>query len=172
MWKLTSQAVGEKICPFATCEGLSTFVDASTTRNRLEGITDNISCQEHSKGAGECEVPEKSVLDVLRIASIIHCRALSTPPVHFSAPANIPLLRLLYDFINVSAPDPFWLRYPGILLWVLLIGCAAAVKRRERSYFMMYLAKVGIFTEPRCWFEAQSAILRFIEVQNTIKGCL
>lgn len=75
-------------------------------------------------------------------------------------------LRSLYEAINISGAENFWLDFPGILLWVLVVACAVAVDKEERSYFMMFLAKVGIFTEPRCWVETQTAFARFIQVQG------
>ena len=109
---------------------------------------------------------EMQVFETLHRTALIYERAVTLPHVPFNSPTNYSDLSSLYESLNTSAPDPFWLRYPGILLWVLLVGCAVSVKREERSYFMMFLAKVGIFTEQRWWFESQSAILRFIEVQS------
>lgn len=109
------------------------------------------------------------VFGVLVHAALIYQRALRHPHVPFNSSTNHSDLVTLYEALNATASDCFWLEHPGILLWVLLIGCAVAVTRVERSYFMMFLAKVGIFTEPRCWFETQTAILRFIQIQKLSK---
>jgi hypothetical protein len=169
MWHLTNQAVTGNNVSLEDSETLSTLIYSSTAWNSLEEHLDTLSPR-NSKHTLEPELAEKTVFDVLLAASIIYHRALSTPPTTFSAPANVSCLQNLFKYINVSAPDQFWLRYPGILLWVLLVGCAAAVKRSERSYFMMFLAKVGIFTELRCWFETESAILKFIAVQQRLNN--
>lgn len=109
---------------------------------------------------------EIHVFETLHHAALIYERAVSSTHVPFKSPINHSDLRSLYESLNISAVDSFWLQYPGILLWVLLVGCAVSVEREERSYFMMFLAKMGIFTEQRWWFKTQSAILRFIEVQK------
>ncbi len=111
------------------------------------------------------------VFETLHHAALIHERAVSFPHLPFNSPINYTDLRFLYESLNISAVDPFWLQYPGILLWVLLVGCAVSVEREERSYFMMFIAKIGIFTEQRWWFETQSAIMRFIEVQKLSRTC-
>jgi hypothetical protein len=170
LWYLTNQVSQGNNLSFENVEALFTFINSSTAWQPLERRLNSTYLRSLKQNPGR-NVPEKTVLGTLLAASIIYHRALSIPPTPFSDPANLPFLQILFNSLNASAPDPFWLQYPGILLWVLLVGCASAVKRSERSYFMMFLAKVGIFTKPRCWFETQSAILRFIHVQQRLNDC-
>ncbi|KAL2074994.1 hypothetical protein VTL71DRAFT_8774 [Oculimacula yallundae] len=109
---------------------------------------------------------EMHIFETLHRTAMIYERAVTPPYTHFNSPTNFADLSFLYTSLNTSAGNPFWIQYPGILLWVLLVGCATSVKREERSYFMMFLAKVGIFSDERSWNETQTAVLRFVNVQG------
>lgn len=161
MWELTTRALDPSL-PRIDQQGIErrpkTLFSVSGARSLPKAA---------SGGQKSIRIREvMQVFETLHHTALIYERAVTSPHLPFKSPTNYPDLSSLYQSLNTSAPDPFWLRHPGILLWVLLVGCAVSAKREERSYFMMFLARVGIFTEPRWWFESQSAILRFIEVQR------
>lgn len=131
---------------------------------RVEG--DDSSDQNLVRRSDPKFAEEMHVFETLHFTALIYQRAVSSPAIPFNCPLNHANLSSLYVSLNISAADQFWARYPGIRLWVLLVGCATSVNREERSYFMMFLAKMGIFADFRQWDETQSAILRFLDVQK------
>ncbi|KAG4432122.1 hypothetical protein IFR05_012396 [Cadophora sp. M221] len=161
MWDLTTHALEPKL-PAHLHKGKLRRFRTLVSNPNLEPIPRTISIRQQSAKNAE----EMQVFETLHHTALIYERAVTPPHIPFNSPINHHDLAFLYESLNISAPNPFWIRYPGILLWVLLVGCAVSVKREERSYFMMFLAKVGIFTEQRWWFETQNAVLKFIEVQS------
>lgn len=158
MWSLTVQALSS-----------SQKVPHTASNRPRQCQADSFACFAHN------EQPSVSIMSVpsdfgvhkaIYHAALIYGRALSYPETPFKSMVNHSDLRSLYEAINISGAENFWLDFPGILLWVLVVACAVAVDKEERSYFMMFLAKVGIFTEPRCWVETQTAFARFIQVQG------
>jgi hypothetical protein len=110
--------------------------------------------------------PNHHVLEVCQLTARIYRRAFFVPAVAFTSARNASDFNRLFEVLSKCATDDFWVRYPGVLLWVLLVSSATSALRNERSYFMMYLAKIGIFSEPVHWQQIQNAILRFLEVQS------
>ncbi|PVH82312.1 hypothetical protein DL98DRAFT_514068 [Cadophora sp. DSE1049] len=165
MWELTAQAL-ERIAPENCRQGMQGRPKALCSKSEASSFAKVTSSGQQSTRIRE----EMHVFETLHHTALVYERAVTYPHLPFNSPINYSDLSHLYESLNTSAPDPFWLRYPGLLLWVLLVGCAVSVKREERSYFMMFLAKVGIFTEQRWWFESQSAILKFIEVQRLARS--
>ncbi|KAH7417683.1 hypothetical protein BKA64DRAFT_305843 [Cadophora sp. MPI-SDFR-AT-0126] len=165
MWELTDQAI-QRIRPGNRYHGLQGRHKTLCPKSEVISYPGGISSGQYSTRIRE----KMHVFETLHHTALIYERAVTSPHLPFNSPSNYSDLSSLYESLNISVSDPFWLRYPGILLWVLLVGCAVSVKRGERSYFMMFIAKVGIFTEHRWWFESQGAISRFIEVQGMARG--
>ncbi|KAH7361032.1 hypothetical protein BKA65DRAFT_197237 [Rhexocercosporidium sp. MPI-PUGE-AT-0058] len=166
MWELTSHALDTRASA-SLSEGMQRSQHRTLVANSsLNSLPRMVSVQQQSAKNAE----EMHIFETLHHTALIYERAVNSLYTPFNSPINYPDLAFLYGSLNISAPNPFWIRYPGILLWVLLVGCAASVKREERSYFMMFLAKVGIFTEQRWWFETQNAVLRFLEVQSLARS--
>ncbi|KAH9213139.1 hypothetical protein DL95DRAFT_524629 [Leptodontidium sp. 2 PMI_412] len=161
MWELTFQALEPKASAHLH-EGMQSRHRALAAKPNFESRPRLISVSQQSAKNAE----EMHVFETLHHTALIYERAVTPPHIPFISPINYQDLASMYESLNISAPNPFWIRYPGMLLWVLLVGCAVSVKREERSYFMMFLAKVGIFTEQRWWFETQNAILKFVKVQS------
>ncbi|KAL5326419.1 hypothetical protein ACEPPN_004104 [Leptodophora sp. 'Broadleaf-Isolate-01'] len=161
MWELTVQALEPKASAHLH-EGMQSRHRALAAKPDFESRPRLISVPQQSAKNAE----EMHVFETLHHTALIYERAVTPPHIPFISPINYQDLASMYESLNISAPNPFWIRYPGMLLWVLLVGCAVSVKREERSYFMMFLAKVGIFTEQRWWFETQNAILKFVKVQS------
>jgi hypothetical protein len=92
--------------------------------------------------------PTDSIHKVLHAAGQIYAASLSSPSF-FTSPLSLPWLEILSTNLDLTRAAPFWREHPGVRLWVLLVGAAAAVERAERGFFMMYLARVCMF-QP-CW---------------------
>lgn len=154
MWALTSHAL-DKDPHNQTLKSPSTLHSADNTNQG--SFRDSIVSEDLTKS---------HVLSALHSTAQIYQRALSSPPTPFRSRRNYSDLQHLYSSLNGSAFDSFWFRYPGVRLWVLLVGCAACVDRAERGYFMMFIARAEIFANSRRFLEAQYAIRRFVEVQR------
>jgi hypothetical protein len=65
-----------------------------------------------------------------------------------------------------------WDRFPGILTWVLLVGCAAAEEgSTEHNFFVCLLIKVALGAGYG-WLDALTeAVKTFIKVKELSEGC-
>jgi hypothetical protein len=80
-----------------------------------------------------------SVLNVIRLTSSIYSAALTTPPIPFTSPLNRALAEDLCRAIESPINDYTWDQFPGILIWILLVGSAAAANMPEHSFFVSML---------------------------------
>jgi hypothetical protein len=90
--------------------------------------------------------PTNPIHKVIHAAAQIYASALSAPSF-FNSPLSLPWLEILTTNLDLMTGALFWRENPGVRLWVLLVGAAAAVEREERGYFMMYLARVSMFQQ-------------------------
>ncbi|KAG0649271.1 hypothetical protein D0Z07_4302 [Hyphodiscus hymeniophilus] len=111
-----------------------------------------------------------SLLKIILLTAIIFHRAFSEPPVSFAAPVNHDVIEQICRELEDEANDETWVRYPGILLWIVLTAGAAASFREERAFFTMFLMKVG--TSAVWWGpdKARLALLRFLWIKRRSEG--
>lgn len=111
-----------------------------------------------------------SLLRIVHLTSVIYNRALSEPPTVFSSPANYTAMKQICRELEDTANDETWIRYPGVLLWIILTAVSAATFRVERSFFIMFLLRVG--TSAAWWGpeEARVSLLRFLWVKRHAEG--
>jgi type IV secretory pathway VirB3-like protein len=109
------------------------------------------------------------VLDTLTAATALYAGALTNPAVDFGSTMNEEIFQQLCTAMAKCSHDGFWARYPGILLWVLLIGTATARGRKEAAFWMFYLSRTGRFSDAETWLVGSAAIRRFIDIQRWIR---
>ena len=108
------------------------------------------------------------VLETLLAASVLYTRALSPPHTDFPAPVNeAPFQQLCEAFAKCSHVE-FWVEYPGIQLWMLLVGTAAARGKKEAAFWMFYLSRTGNFSDAESWLAGSAAVRTFLEIQRCI----
>jgi hypothetical protein len=111
-----------------------------------------------------------SLARIVYLASTTYAPAFSIRPTPFNALCNNTAVRSLAETLEDTTNDEIWIRYPGILLWIVLSGYAAAKNMPERSFFAMFAIRVG--TSAAWWgMEAAGlAIRKFIEVKRRAEG--
>lgn len=109
------------------------------------------------------------VLETLLSASVIYARTLTNPNIDFPSTINDKAFGELCTAFGKCSHDAFWVVYPGILLWVLLIGTAVARAKKEAAFWMFYLSRSGSFPDAENWLAGNSAIQRFLEIQSWMR---
>jgi hypothetical protein len=114
-----------------------------------------------------------SLAQIIYLTSTIYSPAFSAPPlgpITFNSLCNNAAVRSLTEALEDTTNDEIWVRYPGILLWIVLTGYAAAEKLPDRSFFAMFVFRVG--TSAAWWgMEAAGmAIRKFIGVKRRAEG--
>ncbi|KAH6676770.1 hypothetical protein B0J14DRAFT_586278 [Halenospora varia] len=111
------------------------------------------------------------VLTTLESTASIYAFTLTSPKVDFPSSSNTPAFNSLCDNFSKCSDDDFWVRYPGVLLWVLLVGTAASRGKEEASFWIFYLARTtGGFSDAEGWMVGSRAVKRFVEVQSWMRG--
>lgn len=117
---------------------------------------------------------EQNISTLFRIiqqTSDIYLGALQTPPIPFSSSINRKSAIALCQGVESPANDDVWDRFPGILVWVLLVGCAAAEEgSTEYNYFVCLLIKV-VLGAGYGWLDTLTeAVKTFIKVKELTKS--
>lgn len=111
-----------------------------------------------------------SLSRVIYFTSDIYRRALGIPSIPFTSPLNEAAIKKISLCLEDTSNDETWIRYPGNLLWILLIASSATVAKGPRGFFIMLLFRVG--TSAVWWGteEAREAILEFADVKRRANG--
>ncbi|CZS96278.1 uncharacterized protein RCO7_04966 [Rhynchosporium graminicola] len=109
------------------------------------------------------------VLETLIHTSTIYREALTYPATDFMSPYNQTTFQSLTTAFAKSSHDDFWIRYPGIQLWVLLVGTAASRGRKEAPFWMFYLSRTGSFSNAQNWLTGNAAIRLFLDIQRRMR---
>jgi hypothetical protein len=118
-----------------------------------------------------CHDPSHNhVLQTLLSAASIYTLTLSCPNIDFPSPQNEESFQSLCAAFGKSSHDEFWERYPGILLWVLLVGTAASRGKEVAAFWMFYLARTGSFSNAEGWLVGSAAVNRFLRIQGLKRG--
>ena len=114
------------------------------TMLRISGVSSNIT-EDPEMSTIKLQHEALTVSEIIQHTSEIHLRALQTPPIAFSSAINREPVRALCRAVENPAHDHVWDKFPGILAWILLVGCAAAKEEStEYNYFMCLLIKVAL----------------------------
>ena len=109
------------------------------------------------------------VLETLQGAASIYSRSLTGLNIDFSSFLNNEGFRKLQGAFGKCTEDDFWVRYPGVLLWVILVGTAAAWGKEEAAFWMFYLARTGSFSNAGNFLMEGMTIRRFLEIQRLMR---
>jgi len=111
------------------------------------------------------------ILATLHSAGAIYEHVLSDSDLaaDFPSPANTPTFQQLYVAFGKCSHDEFWERYPGVLLWVILVGTATARGKEEAAFWMFYLSRTGAYSSVEGQLAGTEAIRRFLDVQTWIR---
>jgi hypothetical protein len=93
----------------------------------------------------------------IRLASILYLSFFQNPPIPISSPANHETVTILAEELESPMNDEIWLQYPGIPLWILLVGAAVSEGREEGPFFVHFLVKVDIQSRWGWWEELNGA---------------
>jgi hypothetical protein len=105
------------------------------------------------------------ILETLLSAGAIYSRSLSNPTIDFPLSINDQAFQDLCKAFGKCSNDDFWVAYPGVLLWVLLVGTAVARGKKEAAFWMFYLSRTGSFPDAENWLAGNSAITKFLKIQ-------
>jgi len=109
------------------------------------------------------------VLETLQHAGIIYHRAVEFLNADFPSAVNKQAFRDLCTAFGKCSDDDFWVRYPGVQLWVLLVGTAAARGKKEAAFWMFYLSRTGSFSNAANWLTGNAAIRLFLDIQRRMR---
>ena len=110
-----------------------------------------------------------SLLTITQLVAQIYTHSFISTHVFFTASpsSNDPISQLTHALKSPIHHANFQ-PYPGILLWVLLVGATTAEKRPERD-FTHFLARTGLGMSVCGWFEeAREAMMRFRGVRRKL----
>jgi len=117
------------------------------TMHRINGTSCSFSEYKHDHLEPETRMQQdtSTLFRIIQQTSDIYLGALQTPPIPFSSPRNKQSTIDLCQAVESPANDEVWDRCPGIFIWVLLVGCAAAEEgSTEYNYFVCLLIKVAL----------------------------
>ncbi|KAH7397598.1 hypothetical protein BKA64DRAFT_42425 [Cadophora sp. MPI-SDFR-AT-0126] len=117
-----------------------------------------------------CHDPSHNhVLETLQHAGAIYHRGVEFLDIDFSSPVNNRAFQDLCTAFGKCSDDEFWVDYPGIQLWVLLVGTAAASGKKEAAFWMFYLSRTGSFSNAANWLTGNAAIRLFLDIQRRMR---
>ena len=78
---------------------------------------------------------------------------------------------MICECLEDADNDEVWVKYPGVLLWILLVGVAAADGGEgERSYLTMWFYRVGTTAVHWGVEECTEAVMAFLRVKRVADG--
>jgi hypothetical protein len=127
-------------------------------------------CAEHTSPIPAPSPFSPSLSKIIYHTSTIYASAFSTPPTPFKSVFNSHAVRSICQGLEDTSNDETWTRYPGILLWIALTANAAAADLPQKSFFAMFVFRVG--TSAAWWgMEAGGeAVRRFAVVKRRAEG--
>jgi hypothetical protein len=141
------------------------------TMLRLSGGSSSDFVDETEFSEAGTEHHNSKLFQVIQQTSVIYFGALQTPSIPLSSPVNRMSIREVCRAVESPANDTLWDKYPGIFIWVLLVGCAAAEQGlTEYNYFVCLLIKVALGAGYG-WLDALTeAVKSFIRVKALAGG--
>jgi hypothetical protein len=117
-------------------------------------------------GSLHAEPPTLSLYRIIQTTASIYTRALSSPPTPFSSSVNKEAVEEICRAIESPANDSTWDEYPGVLVWVLLTGVAAARDLPGHSLLVSFLVRAGLGAGYGWWEELSEGIYAFMKVKR------
>lgn len=103
---------------------------------------------------------------IIQTTASIYTQALSSPPIPFASSVNREAAEEICRAIESPANDATWDQYPGILIWVLLTGVAAARDLPGHSLLVSFLVRVGLGAGYGWWEELSEGMVTFMKVKR------
>ena len=117
------------------------------TMHRINGTSCSFAEYKHDHLVPETRMQQSTstLFSIIQQTSDIYLGALQTPPIPFCSPIHRRSTVNLCQAVESPANDEVWDRFPGVFIWVLLVGCAASEERStEYNYFVCLLIKVAL----------------------------
>ncbi|RFU25393.1 hypothetical protein B7463_g10945, partial [Scytalidium lignicola] len=112
-----------------------------------------------------CNVDQPpSLLNIITLTATLYTQFFSntTLPVSIST-----LTTALTTCLESTVHDETWMQYPGILLWIVLTGCAATTgEKGERSFFLLWATRIGLSSVWGWWEEMRMSVEGFSRVRR------
>lgn len=102
-----------------------------------------------------------SLFRIVNAASNIYRRAFQG--IQFASVCNSVDVKEICDGLEDASNDETWTRYPGILLWIVLVGMVADY---QRSFFTMWVFRVGTTAVWWGMDDATTAVMTFLRVKR------
>ncbi|KAG4435418.1 hypothetical protein IFR05_009092 [Cadophora sp. M221] len=110
------------------------------------------------------EIGRGTVFEIVNAAASIYRRAFLGVP--FEASCNARDVQRMCELLEDETCDETWVRYPGVLMWILLVGIAAGRRSRERSFLTMFFYRVGTTAVWWGMEECTEAVMTFLRVKR------
>ncbi|KAH8811555.1 hypothetical protein F5884DRAFT_854896 [Xylogone sp. PMI_703] len=108
--------------------------------------------------------PHPSLLDMIALTSAIYVQFFSSNSLSVSVST---LATALMTYLECPIHDETWMKYPGILLWIVLTGSATtAGEKGERSLFLLWATRLGLISVWGWWEEMRSSVECFARVRK------
>jgi hypothetical protein len=111
-----------------------------------------------------------TISQMIYAASTIYSGVFRIPSIPFASPHNTKAVETMSRCLEDTRNDETWTEFPGILLWIILVGLAAAVHQPQCSFFAMFAFRIG--TSAAWWGprEAREAIMTFLDIKRKSEG--
>ncbi len=155
---------------------LTLIWNASSSDMSLRGsrYTDRCASIEHrlslhpspSTIAAQSQLPPYQIREACRLAGLIYFRALFYN-IPFSSPDNVVVMQGLRAALENSVLSG-WDGSPGLLLWVLLVGTAAARSKAEEGFFAGHLSTTCFCLVVK-WHDVQQMLATFLRMERRVE---
>ena len=121
----------------------------------------------HSAAAAPSQGPPHQVRESCRLAGLVYFRALFYN-IPFSSPENIVIMQRLRVALENSILSG-WSGAPGLLLWALLVGTAAARSKNDETFFAGHLSTT-CFCLVANWHDVHQMLATFLRMELTVEN--
>jgi hypothetical protein len=83
-----------------------------------------------------------ALFSIIQNTAIIYRAAFLLPPTPLSSPLNYQFVSSMIHLFSSPDDGGTWVRFPDILLWIILTGTVAASNHPERAFFIHLFGKV------------------------------
>lgn len=141
--------------PFPLCD----FCPATLTLlQEMRDLTDGV------KATLSREIGRGAEFEIVNAAASIYRRAFLGVP--FETSCNARDVQRMCELLEDETCDETWVRYPGVLMWILLVGVAAGKRSGERSFLTMFFYRVGTTAVWWGMEECTQAVMTFLRVKR------
>lgn len=141
--------------------------DSTAVVSRCASIERQLSLDPiQSTTAAQSQTPPYQVREACRLAGLIYFRALFHN-IPFSSSENTVIVQSLRAALEISMLSG-WNGAPGLLLWVLLVGTAAAQSNVNETFFAGHLSTT-CFCLVSHWKDVQQILAKFWHMERMVE---